>query len=145
MVVINGTSTKADYLEWDKHVATSSKIRKKPGIQISIINAKGKKDRSLPISKRWLEKVKTYYLTYKPKIYLIEGQFAGKSIAAASLQQVFENTLKKSNITKPYTIHLGRHSFATHLLENGTDLRYIQELLGHKSSKTTEIYTHVSL
>ena len=56
------------------------------------------KDRSLPISKRWLEKVKTYYLTYKPKIYLIEGQFAGKSIAAASLQQVFENTLKKSTL-----------------------------------------------
>jgi integrase/recombinase XerD len=111
---------------------------------ISIINAKGKKDRSIPISKRWLEKVKPYYFAYKPNTYLIEGQFAGKSIAAASLQQVFENTLKKSNITKPYTIHCLRHSFATHLLENGTDLRYIQELLGHKSSKTTEIYTHVS-
>lgn len=111
---------------------------------LSVINAKGKKDRSLPISKRWLEKVTSYYLSYKPKVYLIEGQYAGKSIAAASLQQVFESTLVKSNITKPYTIHCLRHSFATHLLENGTDLRYIQELLGHKSSRTTEIYTHVS-
>lgn len=111
---------------------------------LSVINAKGKKDRSLPISKRWLEKVRSYYATYKPKIFLIEGQHEGHSIAASSLQQVFENTLKKSNITKPYTIHCLRHSFATHLLENGTDLRYIQELLGHKSSKTTEIYTHVS-
>ena len=111
---------------------------------LSVINAKGKKDRSLPISKRWLEKVKAYYHMYKPETYFIEGQYPGKSIAAASLQQVFENTLKKSNITKPYTIHCLRHSFATHLLESGTDLRYIQELLGHKSSKTTEIYTHVS-
>jgi len=111
---------------------------------LSVINGKGKKDRSLPISKRWLEKVRIYYATYKPEVYLIEGQKPGNSIAASSLQQVFENMLKKSNITKPYTIHCLRHSFATHLLENGTDLRYIQELLGHKSSKTTEIYTHVS-
>lgn len=111
---------------------------------ISIINSKGKKDRTLPISKRWLEKVKSYYFAYKPKVYLIEGRFEGESIAAASLQEVFRTTLKISKIKKPYTIHCLRHSFATHLLENGTDLRYIQELLGHKSSKTTEIYTHVS-
>jgi integrase/recombinase XerD len=111
---------------------------------ISIINAKGKKDRSLPISKKWLEKVKAYYYTYKPEIYFIEGQYPGKSITAGSLQKVFERALADSKINKPYTIHCLRHSFATHLLENGTDLRYIQELLGHKSSKTTEIYTHVS-
>lgn len=111
---------------------------------LSVINAKGKKDRSLPISNRWLEKVKHYYQTYKPTVYLIEGQFDGKSITAGSLQKVFEKALANSKITKPFTIHCLRHSFATHLLENGTDLRYIQELLGHKSSKTTEIYTHVS-
>jgi site-specific recombinase XerD len=111
---------------------------------ISIINGKGKKDRSLPISKRWLEKVKPYYRTYRPGVYLIEGQCPGKSISAGSLQKVFERALKESKITRPYTIHCLRHSFATHLLENGTDLRYIQELLGHKSSRTTEIYTHVS-
>jgi integrase/recombinase XerD len=111
---------------------------------ISIINAKGKKDRSLPISKRWLEKVKPYYRTYRPGVYLIEGQYHCKSISAASLQKVFERALKDSKIARPFTIHCLRHSFATHLLDNGTDLRYIQELLGHKSSKTTEIYTHVS-
>jgi site-specific recombinase XerD len=111
---------------------------------IAIVNSKGKKDRSLPISQRWLEKVKTYYFAYKPKEYFIEGQSPGKSISAGSLQKIFGKALIKSNIKRPFTIHCLRHSFATHLLENGTDLRYIQELLGHKSSKTTEIYTHVS-
>jgi site-specific recombinase XerD len=111
---------------------------------ISIINAKGKKDRSLPISKKWLEKVKAYYNTYKSTTYFIEGQYPGKSITAGSLQKVFERALSDSKINKPFTIHCLRHSFATHLLENGIDLRYIQKLLGHKSSKTTEIYTHVS-
>ncbi len=111
---------------------------------ISILNSKGKKDRAIPMSKRWLEKVKPYYQAYKPKIFFIEGQFPGQSLTAGSLQKVFEKTLLNSKIYKPYTIHCLRHSFATHLLENGTDLRYIQELLGHKSSKTTEIYTHVS-
>jgi site-specific recombinase XerD len=111
---------------------------------ISVINSKGKKDRALPISRRWLEKVKPYYRAYRPRVYLIEGQYPGKSISAASLQKVFERALITSHITRPYTIHCLRHSFATHLLENGTDLRYIQELLGHKSSRTTEIYTHVS-
>ncbi len=111
---------------------------------ISIINAKGKKDRMVPISKKWLEKARHYYPAFKPQVYLIEGQFKGKSISAESLQKVFEKTLIECKIKKPYTIHCLRHSFATHLLENGTDLRYIQELLGHKSSRTTEIYTHVS-
>lgn len=111
---------------------------------ISIINAKGKKDRLLPISKRWLEKVKAYYFTYKPAIYFIEGQYPGKSITANSLQKVFERALADSKINNLFTIYCLRHSFATHLPENGTDLRYIQKLQGHKSSKTTEIYTHVS-
>jgi integrase/recombinase XerD len=120
-----------------QHIDTKRRI-------ISIINSKGKKNRVLPISQRWLEKVKPYYFAYKPKVYLIEGRFEGKSISAESLHQVFTRTLMKCKINKPFTIHCLRHSYATHLLENGTDLRYIQELLGHKSSKTTEIYTHVS-
>ena len=80
----------------------------------------------------------------KEEVWFIEGQYAGKNISTSSLQKVFERALEESNIKKPYTIHCLRHSIATHLLEGGTDLRLIQELLGHKSSKTTEIYTHVS-
>lgn len=111
---------------------------------LSVINAKGKKDRVIPLSQRTLEKIKAYYLAHRPVTYLIEGQYPGRSLTASSLQKVFEKALINAKINKPYTIHCLRHSIATHLLENGTDLRIIQELLGHKSSKTTEIYTHVS-
>ena len=111
---------------------------------LSVINSKGKKDRVIPLSDKTLEKIRSYYHAHQTQQYLIEGQFPGKPLTASSLQKVFEKALSKGRINKPYTIHCLRHSFATHLLENGTDLRYIQELLGHKSSKTTEIYTHVS-
>lgn len=111
---------------------------------LSIINSKGKKDRVVPLSDRTLQKIKEYYHAYRPQQYLIEGQFPGKSLSTGSLQKIFDRAMVKARINKPYTIHCLRHSIATHLLENGTDLRYIQELLGHKSSKTTEIYTHVS-
>ncbi|GET23037.1 integrase [Prolixibacter denitrificans] len=111
---------------------------------LSVIDSKGKKDRVVPISERLLSKIKEYYHAYQPKQYLIEGQTPGEPLTASSLQKIFKATLEKTGIKKVYTLHCLRHSFATHLLENGTDLRYIQELLGHKSSKTTEIYTHVS-
>ena len=88
--------------------------------------------------------LREYYTVYKPSTYLFEGQFKGEPYDNRSLQQVLKQALKKTGITKPATLHWLRHSFATHLLESGTDLRYIQELLGHSSSKTTEIYTHVS-
>jgi integrase/recombinase XerD len=107
-------------------------------------NAKGKKDRIVPLSPKILEMLRDYYKLYKPTIYLFEGQTAGSSYDDRSLQQVLKQALQKANITKPATLHWLRHSYATHLLESGTDLRYIQELLGHSSSKTTEIYTHVS-
>jgi len=107
-------------------------------------NAKGKKDRIVPLSPKILEMLRDYYKVYKPKTYLFEGQNVGLQYDARSLQLILKQALQKSGITKPATLHWLRHSYATHLLESGTDLRYIQELLGHNSSKTTEIYTHVS-
>lgn len=118
-------------------------IDSKRGIVI-IKQAKGKKDRIVPLSPKILEQLRAYYPLFKPKTWLFEGQTAGNPYDERSLQQVLKQALAKAGIKKPATLHWLRHSYATHLLEAGTDLRYIQELLGHKSSKTTEIYTHVS-
>jgi integrase/recombinase XerD len=107
-------------------------------------NAKGKKDRIAPLSLKILELLRDYFTLYKPVTYLFEGQVSGMPYDPRSLQMVLKQAIKKAGITKPVTLHWLRHSYATHLLESGTDLRYIQELLGHSSSKTTEIYTHVS-
>jgi integrase/recombinase XerD len=105
--------------------------------------AKGKKDRIVPLSPKILILLRDYYKSYQPKHFLFEGQDGGK-YSEKSLENVFKQSLLKARIEKPATMHWLRHSYATHLLESGTDLRYIQDLLGHKSSKTTEIYTHVS-
>lgn len=104
---------------------------------------KGKKDRIVPLSAKILELLRDYYSCFHPKTYLFEGQAGGK-YSPKSLENVLKQSLLKAQIDKPVTLHWLRHSYATHLLENGTDLRFIQELLGHKSSRTTEIYTHVS-
>lgn len=109
-----------------------------------IKSAKGNKDRIVPLSDKTIVLLRDYYQTVKPKVYLFEGQYAGAPYDERSLQSVFKQALTKAGIKKPATLHWLRHSYATHLLEAGTDLRYIQEILGHSSSKTTEIYTHVS-
>ncbi len=109
-----------------------------------IRRAKGRKDRVIPISEKTVDMLRNYYKAYKPQTWLFEGQNRGEKYSAQSLQRVLKNALAKAQIRKPATLHWLRHSYATHLLEAGTDLRYIQELLGHKSSKTTELYTHVS-
>jgi integrase/recombinase XerD len=111
---------------------------------ILILNAKGKKDRVVPISDKVINMLREYYKNYRPKIWLFEGQNGGEQYSETSLQKVLKMAIEAAKIHKPVTLHWLRHSFATHLLESGTDLRYIQELLGHKSSKTTEIYTHVT-
>jgi len=109
-----------------------------------IRQSKGKKDRLIPISNKIIEMLRTYYKAYKPKVWLFEGQNVGERYSERSLQLVLKQALKKAGNSKPVSLHWLRHSYATHLLESGTDLRYIQELLGHDSSKTTEIYTHVT-
>ena len=109
-----------------------------------IKQAKGRKDRIAPLSSKTIELLREYYIANKPMLFLFEGQLAGTPYDARSLQKVLKQALEKNGIKKPVTLHWLRHSYATHLLENGTDLRYIQEILGHSSSRTTEIYTHVS-
>jgi len=111
---------------------------------IHIKGAKGRKDRYTLLSETTLNVLRQYWKKYKPEKWLFEGAKAGRYLSIRSVQKIFEQACERANIRKDVTIHGLRHSFATHLLEGGTDLRYIQELLGHKDSKTTEIYTHVS-
>lgn len=110
---------------------------------VHIVGAKGKKDRYVPLPESLLERLRQYYICYKPKKYLLEGQYGG-AYAKSSLQQVFKRAMKKAGIKKAIGIHGLRHSYATHLLESGADMRFIQELLGHQSIKTTQIYTKVT-
>lgn len=111
--------------------------------QVVIRGGKGRKDRITLLSTKVLAKLETYLEEYRPKLFLFEGQ-SGGAYSDTSVQAIFKQAKAKAGITAPATVHTLRHSFATHLLEKGTDLRYIQTLLGHSSSKTTEIYTHVS-
>lgn len=112
-------------------------------MQVFIERAKGKKDRyaNLPVS--ILQLLRSYYKAYKPVKYLFEGQY-GEQYSIRSAQQVFNDGMRKAKINKAIGIHGLRHSFATHLLENGTSIIFIQELLGHNDIKTTLRYTHVS-
>ena len=111
---------------------------------INICHAKGNKDRIVPLSEKILSLLREYYKQYRPKKWLFEGQIAGTQYTETSLNKIFQSAKKQAGITTPCSIHTLRHSYATHLLEAGTDIRYIQTLLGHKHSKTTEIYTHIS-
>ncbi|MGL2964130.1 site-specific tyrosine recombinase/integron integrase [Flavobacterium sp. RSB2_4_14] len=110
---------------------------------IHIKNAKGNKDRYTLLSEKVLVMMREYYSVYKPKEYLFEGQYGGQ-YSSRSAQVVLQEAAQKAGIVKHISLHTLRHSFATHLLESGTDLRFIQDLLGHSSPKTTMIYTHVS-
>jgi len=111
---------------------------------VMVNQGKGRKDRLAPLSEKMLEQLRDYYNAYNPKEWLFESQMGDSHITTRTLQAVFHKRIYALGISKHITFHSLRHSFATHLLDNGVDLRYIQELLGHASSKTTEIYTHVS-
>ena len=111
---------------------------------IHIRGAKGRKDRYTILSDVAMETLSFYLKSYQPEKWLFPGQKDGMHVTTRTVQRIFEEAVKKASICKNVSVHSLRHSFATHLLESGVDLRYIQELLGHKSSKTTEVYTHVS-
>ena len=110
---------------------------------VHIEAAKGKEDRYVMLPASILDDLRKYYRAYRPKIYLFEGQYGGQ-YAIRSVQAVFKDAMHKAKINKSVGIHGLRHSYATHLLESGTDMHFIQKLLGHKDIKTTEIYAKVS-
>jgi len=110
---------------------------------VKVMNSKGNKDRLTLLSKKALANLRAYYTEYKPTVYLFEGKNGNKYIGGSVLN-IVKNAAKKSNLSITETPHILRHSFATHLLESGTGIRQIQILLGHGSTKTTEIYTHVA-
>jgi site-specific recombinase XerD len=112
-------------------------------MQVFVQQSKGRKDRYTLLSKKLLPVLREYFKEYKPKEWLFEGAKGGK-YSVSSVQTIVKEAYVKAGIKKQVSTHTLRHSFATHLLENGTDLRYIQSLMGHESSKTTEIYTHIT-
>jgi site-specific recombinase XerD len=119
-----------------------SDIDSKRGL-IKIRGSKGKKDRYTLLSVELIKLLRKYYRIYGPDDWLFEGQH-GHQYSATSIARILQKALRKAGIQKHATPHSLRHSFATHLLEQGTNLRYIQEILGHEDPKTTQIYTHVA-
>jgi integrase/recombinase XerD len=115
-------------------------------MQIFIENAKGKKDRYVNLSPVLLDILRAYFKQYspRPKVYLFESEQTGDAYPIRTVQQIFSNAKRDAGILKDVGIHSLRHSFATHLLDKGTDIRYIKDLLGHFDIRTTERYLHVS-
>ena len=112
-------------------------------MQIRVAQGKGRKDRYTKLSVKFLITFDAYIKEYQPVEYVFEGA-KGNEYSERSVQNIIKAAAKRAGIQKRTTMHTLRHTFATHSLENGTDLRYIQEMMGHESSKTTEIYTHVT-
>ncbi len=111
---------------------------------VNIRRAKGDKDRQVPLSPKILEMLRKYFKEYRPITWLFEGEKPDTPYSAESLHKVFTVAKRKAGIIIPFKLHGLRHCYATHLMEAGVSLRYIQELLGHRYIKTTEIYLHVS-
>ena len=112
-------------------------------MQVLVSQAKGKKDRYVNLPQSVLDELREYFKSYKPKEYLFEGTHGGQ-YSIRSVQAVFKSAMQKAKINKKIGIHSLRHSYATHLMEQGTSINLIQQLLGHNDIKTTQIYTHVS-
>lgn len=112
---------------------------------VKVRQGKGRKDRFTILSETAYTMLKEYTNLTHPQKWLFPGQTSGSHLTERSVQKVFEQAVQRSSLSRKVSVHVLRHSFATHLLEAGTDLRYIQELLGHQSSKTTERYTHVTV
>lgn len=110
---------------------------------LKIRQAKGKKDRYVPLSPNLLVLLREYYKEYSPQKYVFEWQ-SSNTYSERSIQQIMKQSLEKSGLQKSATVHTLRHSYATHLLEDGVDIRIIQEFLGHSHIRTTQIYTHIS-
>jgi len=110
---------------------------------IRVTQSKGKKDRYTLLSKTFLDNLRVYYRAYKPRTYLFEGS-GGTKYSGASVLKIVKTAARKAKLRDRVTPHVLRHCFATHLLEQGVDLRQIQVILGHQSTKTTEIYTHIA-
>lgn len=108
-----------------------------------IRQSKGNKDRMVALPDKLLELLRKYYITYKPKIFLFEGA-KGAQYSERSVQLILKNTMKKAGITSKGSVHTLRHSYATHLIKSGIDIRVVQELLGHSDIRTTMIYTHIT-
>jgi integrase/recombinase XerD len=111
---------------------------------IFIEKAKGKKDRVVSLNPNMLIMLREYYKQYQPKDYLFEGQFENEHLSERSMQQVMQNAKRKAGIIQDGSMHMLRHSFATHLLDKGIDVVFIQKLLGHNNIKTTLRYLHVT-
>lgn len=112
-------------------------------MKVLIEQSKGKKDRYVHLPQSILEEMRSYYLLYRPQVFLFEGN-PGQAYSKRSIQQIFKQAMRKAGIDKQIGVHGLRHSYATHLLEYGTDITFIQQLLGHKDVRTTQLYTKVS-
>lgn len=111
---------------------------------LAVLKGKGNKDRMVPISANLISQLRDYFKIYRPKVWLFEGEKEGKQYSQRSLQMVFKKAVELSGLPKKHKFHDLRHSYATHMMDAGTNQHVIQKVLGHKNIKTTEIYTHVS-